>query len=71
MLAINQLKLPEQFYGVTLTEELKTSLRNGHEVFLEGLQNSEHESCFDAVVRVDASKRSLVMDSSACQNRVI
>jgi hypothetical protein len=67
MLAINQLKLPEQFYGLVLTEELKTSLRNGNEVLLEGLQNSEHEPCFDAVVRVDASKRSLVMDSSAAK----
>jgi hypothetical protein len=26
-----------------LTEELKTSLKNGQEVLLEGLQNSEHE----------------------------
>jgi hypothetical protein len=34
---------------------------------LEGLQNSEHEPLFDAVVRVDASKRSLVMDSSAAK----
>jgi hypothetical protein len=35
MLAINQLKLPEQFYGVVLTEEHKTSLKNGQEVLLE------------------------------------
>lgn len=67
MLAINQLKLPEQFYGIVLTEEHKTSLKNGQEVLLESLQKSEHEPRFDAVVRVDASKRSLVMDSSAAK----
>jgi hypothetical protein len=67
LLAINQLKLPEQFYGVVLTEEIKTSLKNGQEVLLEGLQKNANEPSFDAVVRVDASKRSLVMDSSAAK----